>query len=71
MKNEKVYERIVRVVSKEDADHLDRIYETEKLIRCKDCKYADKTEREGEYRCCFHPEEIVIADFYCGDGKAK
>lgn len=71
MKNEKVYERIVRVTSKEDADELDRKYATMDLIRCKDCKYADKTKRDGEYTCCFHPEEIVVADFYCADGESK
>lgn len=71
---EKIYERIVIVTSKEEADHLDMIYGTDELVRCRDCKWADwYTSAEGYHYChCMETDAWArTEDDYCSYGERE
>ena len=74
-----IYERIVNCKYKKDIDELDRLYATEDLIRCEDCKYGEPCKNALGENCviCKNPDApwldniLIMPNWYCADGERR
>ena len=68
---------IVSVAKQEDADELERMYATQDLVRCKECKYAYMAGNLCKYCDLYKdddgfPIELYLeADWFCAGGERK
>ena len=62
----KVYERIVTVTTKEEADRLDMMYATQEVTRCKDCIHFKLCAYYTPKRCrCDYDDAVKHNYDYC------
>ena len=71
-----IHERIVNCLYESDLDELDRMYATEDLIRCRDCKYGLPYNVAGEppmVKCALEGDNRIFhvrdADWYCASAE--